>query len=301
MKKLLSLVLLTAFFVGNAQETANRFFYELTFKPKRDSTKMDKVMTSLDIIKDKSLFRDFTTIAQDSLLKAEIETMQKTGVYKDISKSMKMPKFAFKVTKKYPEMTIQYSEGMLNGMTPVQLAYNDNPKFDWKIINEKTKIGEYNVQKATADFGGRKWTAWFSADIPFQDGPYKFYGLPGLIVKVEDADKNYSWELKGNKKVQNFEELTQMEKMSPGGAGKIVEVSREKFEKTMEDYKKDPFSSFRSQMTPDVMARKIPGQDKTIGEMIKDQEKMVKDFYNANNNPIEVAAETPPATKKKGK
>ena len=134
MKKLVSLFLLTFFFAMNAQETANRFFYELTFKPKRDSTKMDKVMTSLDIIKDKSLFRDFTTIAQDSLLKAEIETMQKTGVYKDISKSMKMPKFAFKVTKKYPEMTIQYSEGMLNGMTPVQLAYNDNPKFDWKII-----------------------------------------------------------------------------------------------------------------------------------------------------------------------
>ncbi|MCB4234047.1 GLPGLI family protein [Kaistella anthropi] len=183
MKKLLSLVLLTAFFVGNAQETANRFFYELTFKPKKEAETTEKVMTVLDITKDKSLFRDFTTIAQDSLLKAEIETMQKTGVYKDISKSMKMPKFAFKVTKKYPEMTIQYSEGMLNGMTPVQLAYNDNPKFDWKIINEKTKIGEYNVQKATADFGGRKWTAWFSADIPFQDNLYKFYGLPWPYCK----------------------------------------------------------------------------------------------------------------------
>ncbi|MCB4234048.1 hypothetical protein LDL59_00080 [Kaistella anthropi] len=50
--------------------------------------------------------------------------------------------------------------------------------------------------------------------------------------------------IEGNKKVQNFEELTQMEKMSLSGAGKIVEVSREKFEKTMEDYKKIRFLPF---------------------------------------------------------
>jgi GLPGLI family protein len=45
----------------------------------------------------------------------------------------------------------------------------------------------------------------------FPDGPYKFSGLPGLIVKIEDADKNYSWELKGNKKIENYSELTYME------------------------------------------------------------------------------------------
>lgn len=287
MKKIFPVVLLVIAFVANAQVTANRFFYEMTFKPKQDSTRMDKVMTVLDITPEKSLFRDFTTISQDSLIKAKVELMQKSGVFKDLSKEMKMPKFSYKVTKTYPSMEVQYAESILNGMMPVQLMYKEKPDFKWAISNEKAKIGEYNAQKATTDFGGRKWTAWFSTDLPFQDGPYKFNGLPGLIVKIEDANKNYSWELKGNKKVPNFEELTYMEKMMPGGAGKVTEVNRDKFEKTFSDYKKDPFASFRSQLTPEMMSRKMPGSDQTIGEMIKDQEKRTKDFYNSTDNPIE--------------
>lgn len=287
MKKLFSVVLLAITLAASAQVTANRFFYELTFKPKQDSTRMDKVMTVLDITPEKSLFRDFTTISQDSLIKSKVEMMQKSGVFTDMSKLMKMPKFSYKVTKTYPSMEVQYVETILNGMTPVQLMYKEKPDFRWAISNEKAKIGEYNAQKATTEFGGRKWTAWFSTDLPFQDGPYKFNGLPGLIVKIEDANKNYSWELKGNKKVPNFEELTYMEKMMPGGAGQITEVKRDKFEKTFADYKKDPFASFRPHMTPQIMSQKMPGSDQTIGEMIKDQEKRTKDFYNSTDNPIE--------------
>ena len=55
MKKFLTLTLITAFFALNAQETANRVFYELTFKLKKDSAKLDKVMAVLDITKDKSI------------------------------------------------------------------------------------------------------------------------------------------------------------------------------------------------------------------------------------------------------
>lgn len=295
MKKLISVFVLLLAFTANAQVSANRFFYELTFKPKKDSARLDKVMSVLDITKEKSIFRDYTSIEQDSVLKAKIEEMQRSGVYKDLSKEVKMPKFSYNITKTYPGMEVLYSEYMLNGMSPIRLAYKEKPVFNWKITTEKMKIGEYNTQKATAEFGGRTWTAWFSKDIPLQDGPYKFYGLPGLIVKVEDSGKNYSWELKGNKKIENYEEKTQMEKMSPGGGGKIVEVTREKFEKSFDDYKKDPFSSFRSQMTPDILARKMPGSDKTIGEMIKDQEKMIKSLYSSNNNPIEI---TKPVRKK---
>ncbi len=295
MKKFIALLLFMFLINIQAQVTANRFIYELSFKPKKDSAKLDKVMSVLDIVKEKSLFRDYTLIEQDSILNAKVEAMKKSGVYKDLSKEIRMPKFSYKIEKFYPGMEIRYTEGMLNGNTPVDLAYRETPKFNWKISNEKAKIGEYNVQKATTDFAGRSWTAWFSSDIPLQDGPYKFYGLPGLIVKVEDTAKDYSWELKGNRQVPNFDELTMMEKMSPMRSGKVVEVPRAKFEKTFSDYKKDPFSSFRSQMTPEAMAQKIPGQDKTLGEMFKEQEKRIKDFYNNNDNPIE---KTIPADKK---
>ncbi|HPW89129.1 MAG TPA: GLPGLI family protein [Kaistella chaponensis] len=298
MKKIFTLFLFSAFMGLNAQETANRFFYELTFKPKKDSAKLDKVMMILDITKDKSIYRDYTLVAQDSILKIQVDQMQKAGVFKDLSKSITMPKFSEKVYKFYPGMKVQYVERISSGFTPMNIGYNDDTKFDWKISNEKAKIGTYNTQKATTEFGGRKWNAWFTSDIPLQDGPYKFNGLPGLIVKVEDEAKNYSWELKGNKKVPNFNETTYIETISPGGSGgKVQEVSREKFDKTFTEFKKDPFASTRPLLKPEMLAQKMPGSDTTIGDMVKQQEKMLKDFFSANNNPIEIPA-TPAKVKK---
>ncbi|KQR95207.1 hypothetical protein ASG01_04990 [Chryseobacterium sp. Leaf180] len=294
MKNLFSVLFIALFAVMNAQEgeksniTANRFFYELTFKPKKDSAKVDKVMTVLDITKDKSIYRDYTMIAQDSIMKIEIEAMQKSGVYKDMSKMVRMPKFSMKVDKTYPDMKVLYVERVANGFTPMSIGYTEDINFNWKISNDKQKIGAYNAQKATADYGGRTWTAWFTTELPFQDGPYKFHGLPGLIVKIEDADKNYSWMLQGNKKVNNYEELGYAEKIS-GGNLKVTEVSREKFSKTFNDFKKDPLATARPYFKPEMMSQKMPGSDMTIGDMVKQQEKMYKDFYNSNDNPIELA------------
>ncbi|QBO57734.1 GLPGLI family protein [Chryseobacterium salivictor] len=291
MKKIFTVFAFTAFFALNAQETANRFFYELTFKPKKDSAKLDKVMTVLDVVKDRSIYRDYTLLAQDSILKIQVEAMQKAGTFKDISKSVTMPKFSEKVYKFYPGMKVQYSDRVANGFTPMNIGYNEELKFNWKIENQKEKIGAYNAQKATTEYGGRKWTAWFTTDIPLQDGPYKFYGLPGLIVKVNDDGNNYSWELKGNKKVPDFKEATYLETVSPGGdGGKVVEVSRDKFERTFGDFKKDPMATARPYLTSEVMSQKIPGSDLTIGQMVKQQEKMLNDFFNANDNPIEIPA-----------
>ena len=287
LKKIIILPILLFGFIVSAQTTSNRFFYELTFRPKKDSAKIETVMTTLDITKDKSLYRDFTWVAQDSIIKIQVEEMQKAGVFKDMSKSMKMPKFAYKIEKIYPDMKVIFEEGLQNGMTPMKLGYVDKTKFNWNITSDKEKIGTYNVQKATTEFGERKWNAWFTTDLPFQDGPYKFYGLPGLIVKIEDEGKNYSWELKGNKKIDNFEELSYIEKISPGGNAKRVEVSREKFESTITDFKKDPFATIRPMLKPEMMSQKLPGSDVSIGEMVKKQEKMLKDFYDANDNPIE--------------
>ncbi|MDP2452910.1 MULTISPECIES: GLPGLI family protein [unclassified Kaistella] len=292
MKKILTLFAVSVFFALNAQETANRFFYELTFKPKKDSAKLDKVMTILDVVKDKSIYRDYTLLAQDSILKIQVEAMQKAGTFKDISKSVTMPKFSEKIYKFYPGMKIQYGDRVANGFTPMNIGYNEDLKFDWKIQSGKEKIGAYNTQKATTEYGGRKWTAWFTPDIPLQDGPYKFYGLPGLIVKVTDDGNNYSWELKGNKKVDNFKEATYLESVQPGGdGGKVVEVSRDKFEKTFGEFKKDPMATARPYLTAEVMSQKIPGSDLTIGQMVKQQEKMMNDFFNANDNPIEISIE----------
>ena len=287
--KSLSFALLFLVTLANAQ-SANRFFYELTFKPKKDSTKTEKEGVILDITNEKSLYRDFLAVSQDSILKITVEKMQKSGIFQDMSKVIRQPKFSHKIYKSYPTMKVQYIDAVLNGGRPLYLSYSEETKFNWKIENEKKKIGEYEAQKATTEFGGRKWTAWFTESIPFPDGPYKFSGLPGLIVKIEDAEKNYSWELKGNKKIENYNELSYSEQLMAqfGGSLKTTDITREKFEKTLADFKKDPFANMRDQLSQIPADAKMPGTDKSVKDFIAEKERETKEFYGSIDNSIEI-------------
>ncbi|WP_051691969.1 GLPGLI family protein [Pedobacter borealis] len=67
--------------------------------------------------------------------------------------------------------------------------------FDWKITNERKQILKYTCIKATTKFRGREYEAWFTEDVPTRVGPWKFNSLPGLIVKVNDIDNIYTFEL----------------------------------------------------------------------------------------------------------
>ncbi|MBB6463039.1 GLPGLI family protein [Flammeovirga kamogawensis] len=66
---------------------------------------------------------------------------------------------------------------------------------DWKISNEKKRIEGYVCQKATCSYGNKTYEAWFTKQVPIAEGPYKFKGLPGLIVKLYDLDKDYVFTL----------------------------------------------------------------------------------------------------------
>ena len=63
------------------------------------------------------------------------------------------------------------------------------PKFDWQIEPDKKNIGGFDCQKATLTHKGRQYTAWFTTKIPSSDGPWKFYGLPGLILEIKDSER----------------------------------------------------------------------------------------------------------------
>lgn len=66
----------------------------------------------------------------------------------------------------------------------------------WHIIDGDSSIAGYYCKKAKADFRGRSYHAWFSPDIPVTSGPWKFGGLPGLILKVGDIAGEICWEIK---------------------------------------------------------------------------------------------------------
>lgn len=54
----------------------------------------------------------------------------------------------------------------------------------WDVTDSTKIVLDYECFKATADYHGRKWTVWFSPEIPVSDGPWKLHGLPGLILEA---------------------------------------------------------------------------------------------------------------------
>jgi len=66
----------------------------------------------------------------------------------------------------------------------------------WEISTETKKIGKFSCIKATANFRGRNYVAWFTTEIPLPYGPWKLKGLPGLIIEAYDTDKFVFWYFK---------------------------------------------------------------------------------------------------------
>ncbi|RZK38391.1 MAG: GLPGLI family protein [Pedobacter sp.] len=77
----------------------------------------------------------------------------------------------------------------------VDPSYEEWPLLKWTILDEYKTINNFDCRKAELDLYGRKWTAWFSLTHNAPFGPYKFSGLPGLIISISDATSSYKYEL----------------------------------------------------------------------------------------------------------
>lgn len=66
------------------------------------------------------------------------------------------------------------------------LTQEQTPVINWEITGEKKMIKNYECQQAITYFRGRYYIAWFTTDIPVIAAPWKFNGLPGLLMDIED-------------------------------------------------------------------------------------------------------------------
>lgn len=74
----------------------------------------------------------------------------------------------------------------------------------WKITKESKQILGYKCKSATTTFRGRSYTAFYTEKIPIPDGPWKFGGLPGLILEIYSHDGICKW--KAIEYIQNSNE-----------------------------------------------------------------------------------------------
>lgn len=86
---------------------------------------------------------------------------------------------------------------------------------NWNVLPETDSVLGYLCHKAETEFRGRKWHAWFTMEIPYNFGPWKLGGLPGLILKAEDNEGLFNWTAIGIEQPKNRSIYNYSEKVKP--------------------------------------------------------------------------------------
>ena len=166
--------------------------YELTYR--EDTNHLDRAKTEqmmLLIGDEVSFFQSYTAYR---VLKALRRAMKDGTFAKQYNvKQEDIPRYQYKVYKNHPKGKVTMMDLVL--MSGTFLYEEDYPCMTWEYTEDTANIAGHFTQKAVCEYGGRTWEAWFAPDLPFNDGPYMFCGLPGLIVKVADTQDHYRFQM----------------------------------------------------------------------------------------------------------
>ena len=176
--------------------------YVYTFDTLKNELRDDLLI--LQIGKDVSKCYSYYTFQSDSLQRtpdgakvwSELfrRAIEKDGIYGDFP-HVRMSTYVYK---NYPtgQMTIT------DRISSQSYRYVDSLHAQtWTMGDSTREVLGYTCQQATADFRGRRWTAWFTTDIPVSDGPWKLGGLPGLILEAYDEGQQHVFTAVGLERV----------------------------------------------------------------------------------------------------
>ncbi len=97
-----------------------------------------------------------------------------------------------------PEIIKNFPEGKMtvaDEIIPVDYVYEEKKtNREWVLKEDTMTVCGYLCNKAVTSFGGKEWTAWYTPEIAISDGPWKLYGLPGLILKAKDSTDTHLFE-----------------------------------------------------------------------------------------------------------
>lgn len=250
----------------------HRFIYE--FKFKSDSTAQDfrKENMVLDVNPDLVKFYNYQYVETDS---TNITKKQNSYYWDDETPAL--------VRKRDTDSNSSYL--LLDNLFVLETT----DKMTWKLSEETKQVGGYHLQKATTQFGGRHWTAWFTKDINLSEGPYKFRRLPGMIFQILDDKNQFDFTLvKSYKLAKTYNTQSILEGFS---GYKPVKISAEKLKKLYLDYYANPLRDFKEKFKNNtdpslrlfVMSVEIKSADQ-FKELTEMTQKRIRD----NNNPIEI-------------
>lgn len=221
MKKLiLFYILLSASIFGQTY----RFIYQVEYKKDSVDNFITKENRYLDINSNESFYYERPYFVSDSIFKAT-KVMAYNGKPSDILiKNFK--------TKEYSTITHTGFDGFILKDIPLQ---------NWTILKDIKYFNNVKVQKAETKWEGRNWTAWFDPEIPFQEGPYKFNGLPGLIVELYDNKNNFNFKLIKSESLTEDFVLDFYKNIK--NSNFLIEIPDSKFKKMQLEYYQTPMKA----------------------------------------------------------
>jgi GLPGLI family protein len=270
MKRISTLMALLILALVQAQ--THRFIYELQYKMDSTDTAYEKLNMILDITPKEVKFYGRNLITTDSLNKKFGTNNSHTDMSGQVVKR--------KINSFDNENFINIKNGYY--------SFKTTDKVNWTISNETKKVENYTLQKATTRFGGRNWTAWFCKDIPFNEGPFKFRGLPGLIFELSDTKKNFIYHL------IKSQELTQVyptdDFLESNFGNKAISINEKQKYKLIMEFYNDPFAFERNNFNKanNDLKININGKEIHTVDELNTQTKNMQEVIRKYNNPLEI-------------
>lgn len=167
-------------FVEVIDTAAFRILYKYTFQKDTIKNTMADDRMVLLVGKSKSAFYSEYLFYRDSLYHCTDFMKKNLRMY--------TPEVDSYIYKNLKDKTLQHID-----VIAYQQCYyeEEQPKFNWIIKSDTATILGVQCHKAECDSRGRHYISWFAPDIPIYNGPWKFEGLPGLIVEIWDSQNHH--------------------------------------------------------------------------------------------------------------
>lgn len=238
--------------------------YEVVFI--KDTTRPEKKTTDLmilDIGSKISKYYSYKQFKRDSIVKIDKENNASFDVQMLHIKQYRPGAFSHCIYKNYPSGQLTMHDKIVKDLFIMEEKL---PDFNWHLTEQTDSICGYLCHIATGEFRGREYKAWFASEISKSEGPWKFCGLPGLILKIEDRAQQYIFEcISINSKTQS-RPITIDE-------AKRRKASAKELDKLYRSYSNDPLKYLKN--SANISINKITNKD---GEPMSNKD--IKISYN---------------------
>lgn len=185
----------------------------------------------LQIGKRISKFSDYYKLVGDSL--QDVYAAEKMNMMESVNKLLPLLKGTtpLKVFKNYPT-------GKITVIDRIPLSGNykyieEKEKPLWELATGTLTVCGYQCKRATTTFRGRNYTAWYAPEIAVDEGPWKFWGLPGLILKVGDDAGHYSFECIAIEKAREITSIYILDRS-------YMTITKDKLNQALKDFNANP-------------------------------------------------------------